>query len=110
MSEKEDVQLDFSADAISWLDTYIHQHYNTLSEDDKTVLCEKFGAFVGETIRRNYGGQWVQANENNWMIVFDDQAKTEPFEMVSATLDRRSSLTSLYQQIPELFDNNAIRN
>ena len=110
MNEKEDVQLDFSADAISWLDTYIKQHHNTLSEDDKTVLCEKFGAFVGETIRRNYGGQWVQANENNWMIVFDDQAKTEPFEMVSASLDRRSSLTSLYQQIPELFDNNAMRN
>jgi len=110
MSEKEDVQLDFSADAISWIDTYINQHQHDLNENDKTVLREKFGAFVGETIRRNYGGQWVQADGDEWMIAFDDNAQTAPFEMVSATLDNGSSLTHLYQRIPELFDGNAKQN
>lgn len=110
MNEKEDVQLDFSADAITWLDTYINQHASDLSDNEKTVLREKFGAFVGETIRHNYGGQWVQADGDEWMIVFDDSAQTAPFEMVTATLDKQSSLTKLYHRIPELFDNNAVQN
>lgn len=109
MSEKEDVTLDFSADSISWLDTYINQHRNDLSNHDKQVLGEKFGAFVGETIRRTYGGQWIQAN-NEWMIGFNDDAQTSPFEMVREQLENEVSLTSLYQRIPELFDRNASNN
>ena len=50
ISEKEDVRLDFSADSVLWLDTYIDQHRAKLNEGDKTVLREKLGAFLGETI------------------------------------------------------------
>ncbi len=110
MSEKEDVQLDFSENAISWLDTYIDQHQHELSEEEKTLLSEKFGAFVGETIRRNYGGQWIHTDSDEWMIAFDDNVQTAPFQMVSATLHNESSLAKLYHRIPELFDNKAIRN
>ena len=109
MSEKEDVQLDFSADSISWLDTYIRQHRNDLSTTDKQVLREKFGAFVGETILRTYGGQWVQT-DNEWAIGFNDDAQTSPFEMVREQLENETSLTSLYRRIPELFDPNASQN
>ncbi len=110
MNEKEDVKLDYSADAISWLDTYINQHQNDLDETDKVILREKFGAFVGETIRQNYGGQWTQVDGNEWMIVFGDDAQTAPFDMVGATLNQQSSLTKLYDRIPELFDNKAVQN
>lgn len=109
MSEKEDVQLDFSADSISWLDTYINQHRHNLNDNDKHILREKLGAFVGETIRRTYGGQWVQAG-NEWMIGFNDETATSPFEMVHAQLEDESSLTSLYERIPELFAPNASNN
>lgn len=110
MNEKEDVRLDYSADSISWLDTYITQHRNDLSASDKHVLREKFGAFVGETIRRNYGGHWTQVDGDEWMIVFDEDAQAAPFEMVSEQLDNEASLSHLYQHIPELFDPNASQN
>jgi len=109
MNEKEDAGLDYSADSISWLDTYINQHQSDLDENDKMVLREKFGAFVGETIRQNYGGQWVQA-DGEWMIAFDEDATTAPFEMVGATLNQETTLTNLYARIPELFDDKAMRN
>ncbi len=110
MNEKEAVQLDFSADSISWLDTYINQHRNDISEQDKHILREKFGAFVGETIRQNYGGRWDKAEGEEWMIVFDNQNQTSPFEMVGEQLNNEASLTSLYERIPELFDRNASQN
>jgi hypothetical protein len=110
MNEKEDVQLDYSEKAISWLDTYIDQHQHELNETDKTVLQEKFGAFVGETIRQNYGGEWIHTDNDEWMIAFNDEVQTAPFEMVSTTLETETSLTKLYKRIPELFDQNAINN
>ena len=71
MNEKEAVTLDFSADSISWLDTYINQHRNDLAEQDKHILREKFGAFVGETILKNYGGHWDKTDSDEWTIVLD---------------------------------------
>jgi len=110
MNEKESVQLDFSADSISWLDTYINQHRNDISDQDKYILREKFGAFVGETILQNYGGHWDKADGDEWTIVFDNKNQTSPFEMVGEQLDNDASLTSLYGRIPELFDRNASQN
>lgn len=110
MNEKEAVQLDFSADSISWLDTYITQHRNNLNEHDKHILGEMFGAFVGETILQNYGGQWDKTDSDEWTIMFDDELHTSPFEMIREQLDNETSLTHLYQRIPELFDRNASHN
>ena len=110
MNEKEAVQLDFSADSISWLDTYINQHRNDISEQDKQILREMFGAFVGETILKNYGGHWDKTDSDEWMIVFDNHLQTSPFEMVGKQLNNSESLTHLYQRIPELFDRKASQN
>ena len=41
LGEKEDIQLDFSADSVSWLDTYIEQHRAELDEGDKSVLARE---------------------------------------------------------------------
>ena len=110
MNEKEAVTLDFSADSISWLDTYINQHRNDLAEQDKHILREKFGAFVGETILKNYGGHWDKTDSDEWTIVFDNQLQTSPFEMVGEQLNNEASLAHLYDRIPELFDHNASNN
>lgn len=106
MNEKEDVKLEFSADSISWLDEYINQHRNNLNDHEKQLFREKFGAFVGEAIRHTYGGQWVQA-EDEWLIGFNDDAKTSPFAMVAEQLENKGSLASLYQRIPELLGRTA---
>ncbi len=99
--EKEEVELDYSADSILWLDAYIEQHRAELSEGDKTVLREKLGAFLGETIRQHYGGQWVEGSGNHWMIAFGERGQTSPFDMISDHLNNQNSLTQLFQHIPD---------
>lgn len=110
MNEKESVVLDFSPDSISWLDTYINMHREELDENDMRVLRDKFGAYLGEAIRRTYGGEWKQVNREEWAIEFDSAKVASPFDIVDNHLKNQNSMVSLYQRIPELFDLNANRN
>ncbi len=101
LSEKEDIQLDFSADSVSWLDTYIEEHRAQLDESDKSVLQEKFGAYFGESIRHNYGGRWVKGSGNRWMIVFDEDQQMSPFEIIGEHLDHHIELTEVFEHLPD---------
>ena len=102
MNEKEAVELDFSAESVSWLDTYIDEHRAQLNENDKSLLQEKFGAFLGESIRRNYGGRWVKDSDDQWMITFDDQHHTSPFAIIGEHLHHHIALTHVFEHLPEL--------
>ena len=110
LSEKEDVRLDYSAASISWLDTYIDDHRAELDARDKAVLQEKFGAFLGESIRRNYGGEWVRGDEDRWMIAFGEQGRTSPYEIIGEHLDHHIPLSRIFRHIPDQFERNAARN
>ena len=101
LNEKAEVQLDFSSNSVSWLDTYIEQHRDELDERDKTLLQEKFGAYLGESIRRNYGGRWVKGSGDRWMIVFDEEHQASPFDIIGAHLDHHTALTEVFQHLPD---------
>ena len=102
LSEKEDVQLDYSADSISWLEDYIDEHRAKLDDGDKSVLREKLGAFLGESIRHNFGGRWVKASDGSWMILFDEERQTSPFDIVGEHLDHHASLSQAIGHLPDL--------
>ena len=102
LSEKEDIRLDYSADSIFWLDGYIDEHRAKLDAGDKSVLREKLGAFVGESIRHNFGGRWVKASDGSWMIVFDDEHQAAPFEIIGKHLDQNASLAQAFEHLPNL--------
>ena len=102
LSEKEDIQLDYSADSISWLDAYIDEHRAKLDDGDKTVLREKLGAFLGESIRHNFGGRWVKEGDGSWMIVFDEEHQASPFDIVGEHLERHVSLSQAFEHLPDL--------
>ncbi len=102
LSEKEDIQLDYSADSISWLDAYIDEHRTKLDAGDKSVLREKLGAFLGESIRRNFGGRWVKDFDGSWMIVFDEEHQASPFDIIGEHLDHHASLSQAFEHLPDL--------
>ena len=102
LSEKEDVLLDFSVDSVSWLDTYIDEHRAELDDGDKSVLREKFGAFLGESIRANYGGRWVKDSRDSWAIVFDEERQASPFDIIGEHLDHGTPLSDVFQHVPDL--------
>ncbi len=102
LSEKEDIDLDFSSDSVSWLDTYIDEHRAQLDDGDKSVLREKFGAYLGESIRANYGGRWVKDSDGDWTIVFDAERHASPFEIIGEHLEHHSPLTDVFEHLPDL--------
>ncbi len=104
MREKEDVRLDYSADSVSWLDSYIERHRAELDAGDKSVLQEKFGAFLGESIRHNYGGRWVKGSGGRWLIVFDEERQAAPFDLIGAHLDHHAPLTQAFAHLPTASD------
>ncbi|MDE2855482.1 MAG: hypothetical protein OXN88_15020 [Chloroflexota bacterium] len=102
LSEKEDIELDYSVDSISWLDGYIDEHRGKLDAGDKSVLREKLGAFLGESIRRNYGGRWVKDSDDSWKIVFDEDHQTSPFDIIGEHLDHHGSLSQTFEHLPDM--------
>ncbi len=104
LSEKEAVALDFSADSVSWLDAYIDQHREELDAGDKTVLQEKFGAYLGESIRHNYGGRWVKDSDDQWMIVFDERHQASPFDIIGDHLDHHTALSQVFEHLPDALE------
>lgn len=110
ISEKEDILLDYTAASISWLDTYIDEHRAELDTRDKAILQEKFGAYLGESIRRNFGGEWVREDEDRWMIAFGETARTSPFEIIGEHLEHHIPLSSIFEHIPDQFNRSAARN
>ena len=104
LSEKEAIALDYSADSVSWLDAYIDQHREELNDGDKTVLQEKFGAYLGESIRRNYGGRWVKDSDDQWMIVFDERHQASPFDIIGEHLDHHTAMAQVFEHLPDVLD------
>ncbi len=102
ISEKESVQLDYSARSVRWLDSYIEQHRGELDASEKSLLEEKFGAYLGETIRHNYGGRWTRANDGEWAIAFDEQHQTSPFTLIAEHLDHHTALAQTFASLPAL--------
>lgn len=101
LSEKEDVQLDYSIDSVSWLDHYIDAHRAKLDDGDKSVLREKLGAFLGESIRHNFGGRWVKDSDDSWMIVFDEERQASPFDIIGEHLDHDTALSDVFAHLPD---------
>ena len=100
LREKEQVRLDYSAASVSWLDAYIEQHRPALDAGDKRLLQEKFGAYLGETMRRANGGQWVIGSDDRWIIAFGEREKASPFEWIAEHLDHHTALTRHFEHLP----------
>ena len=101
INEKEQVQLDFSADSVRWLDSYIERHRGELDAGDKSLLQEKFGAYLGESMRHNFGGRWTRDEHGEWTIVFGEERQASPFALIAAHLDHTTALARTFTSLPQ---------
>src|SRR5712692_8279568 len=58
-----DAALDFSENSIMELETILdqcahHVRADRPSDDDLTELCKTWGCYLGEVVRRRFGGEW----------------------------------------------------
>jgi hypothetical protein len=104
-AENNDVKLDYDEKSVEWMDGYIER--NRLKWDAETAekLSNVLGSFLGESIRRNYGGDWRQT-ENGLAIVFSDGNAAYPFNKIGKQIANGSedSIVSFYKTIGVLFN------
>lgn len=104
-AENNDVKLDYDEKSVEWMDGYIER--NRLKWDAETAakLSNVLGSFLGECIRRNFGGEW-QTTENGLAVVFSDGNAAFPFNKTGKQIANGSddSIAGFYNTISVLFN------
>jgi hypothetical protein len=103
-SERLGVHLGYDRESIKWMDGYIERIRPNLEESAVEGIYTSIGAFLGECIIANYGGEWRET-EGAWGIYFDDENAAYPFAKVQKHLLHGSedSILSFYDVIPVVF-------
>lgn len=104
------IPLTYNMSSVIWIDKYIDRNRETFLEENVAELIQLFGAFLGECIRHEYGGDWVERN-NEWGIAFNNKHMISPFHAIQNHLDETpaDSITSLVQGIPVWVTSNGMR-
>jgi hypothetical protein len=98
------VNLAYNEQSVAWVDGYIERNRQHLDERTLEALTNFIGPFLGECIRRRYGGRWEQV-DGRWAIRLDDKNAVFPVAKVEKQLRYGSgdSILSLYTAVPILF-------
>lgn len=96
-------ELAFDERSVEWLDGYIERNRENWDDQGKKKLSNTLGAFLGECIRANFGGEW-EMTENGLAITFDDGNGVFPFNKINKhiTNGAEDSISSFYSSIAAL--------
>ena len=96
-----DVELGYNSDSVKWLDGYIDRNRMEIKEETKDKLIDIFGSFLGECIKKEFGGNWT-FSENGFGIELPNKAMAFPFNKVSKQFLNGSedSIYSFFTAIP----------
>ena len=104
-AKNNDVELDYDENSIEWLDGYIERNRENWDEEMSERLSSVLGSFLGECIRRNFGGEWM-VTENGLGIAFDGGNVAFPFNKIRKHMQNGSddSIAGFYRTIPVIFN------
>jgi hypothetical protein len=106
----------YNMQSVAWVDEYIEQQRSRsdLSKASIDRLIQTLGAFLGESVIANYGGQWRQTDEV-WEVVlapdkFRPDSAVYPFAQVlwhlRAGRDAGHGTRAWFQEIPVTYGRN----
>lgn len=100
----ENVQLQFNEQSIGHLDEFIQAKRGVFDKATIAKMIEVFGSFLGECVRKSYGGDWDEINSEP-AIRFDEKNAVFPFNKVRKQFENghEDSILSFYQCIPLVF-------
>jgi hypothetical protein len=84
--ENMNAEVAYDHEGVRWLDGYIDRLRSSATEDVKAKLPNTLGSYLGECIRRTYGGRWIQHPEYGWSVWFNDDFSVFPFNKVQKQL------------------------
>lgn len=103
---KTQLNLKYDQDSVKFVEGFIERNKSNFDKEGIKGLINSLGAYLGQCIIRNYGGQWQLDSETGSVAVaFDDKNKAYPFAKVSKQFDNglEDSVYSFYTAIPTVF-------
>ncbi len=92
--------LDYTAESVDIIDELILVAFpiEQQEEDSTDTAVQAFGAYLGECVRRNYGGTWRDENMKGQPVLLDvgaNQKRLDPFAAVRQRFEKRANGASL---------------
>lgn len=108
LAEKVKNQLDLNYDSksVKYLEAFIERQRGSFEGEDLEGLINSIGAFLGQCVITNYGGQWqLDPETQQTCIAFDDKNKVYPFSKTAKQFENglEESVYSFYTIIPVVF-------
>ena len=103
---KGSLKIDYNAAGVKFLEDFIERNKVEFSQDEWGGLINSCGAFLGQSVIENYGGEWVQEADGNVSVAFDEKNKVFPFAKVSKQFENglTDSIHSFFTVIPTVFN------
>jgi hypothetical protein len=99
------IAVGFEEAGVRWLDRYIDGLRAGANESTKEKLPSTLGSYLGECIRRSFGGTWIEDKEYGWAVKINQQVTVLPFSKVRKQLSSNAegeSVLGLYTSISAL--------
>lgn len=102
---KTSLGIKFDKKGVKYLEGFIERTKSQIDKDEWSGLITSCGAFLGQSIIEEYGGEWSTEENGQISISFDENNKVFPFSKVSKQFDNglEDSIFSFYSIIPNIF-------
>ena len=99
------LEIKYDGDGVKFLEGFIERNKSVIAEEEWNGLINSCGAFLGQCIIENYGGQWLEEPDGNVTIAFDDDNKVYPFSKVMKQFENglEDSIHSMFTIIPIVY-------
>lgn len=100
------LNIKYDQNSVKFVEGFIERNKANFDKEESKGLINSLGAYLGQCIIENYGGQWQLENETGAITVaFDEKNKAYPFAKVSKQFDNglKDSIYSFYTAIPRVF-------
>jgi hypothetical protein len=102
---KTSLGINFDEKGVKYLEGFIERTKSQIAKEEWGGLINSCGAFLGQSIIEQYGGEWSTEENGQISISFDENNKVFPFSKVSKQFDNglEDSIYSFYSIIPKIF-------
>jgi hypothetical protein len=103
---KGGLKLDYNPEGVKFLEGFIERNKIAIARDEWDGLINSCGAFLGQCVIENYGGEWMQEPDGNVCVAFDNKNKVFPFAKVGKQFENglTDSIYSFFTVIPTVFN------
>jgi hypothetical protein len=99
------LKINYDSDGVKFVEGFIERNKKEIPKEEWYGLINYCGAFLGQCIIENYGGQWTKDENGHIAVAFDENNRVHPFSKVSKQFNNGlgDSIHSMYTVIPAIF-------